>query len=203
MVGAIIGAAASVGSAIAGGINAAKTRRKMRRDLQRRREENLEWYNRNYNEDATLRADAQALINRVTQDARARTRNARGVQNVIGGTGENLAATENANSGAIANTASNIAARAAARKDNVDSQYRAQKNQLEAEEAAAREQHAQEVAQATSNAIQAAGNVATAIDDLQSTKKKKADTAKITPIFPNDDSRRAAIELFRGTRGNV
>lgn len=205
MIGAIVGAAAQIGSSIAGGINAARQRRKMRRDLQRRQDENLEWYKRNYNEDATLRADAQRAINTAAEAAKDRTRRARGVQSVVGGTDEALAAREAANSEAIARTASNIAADAANRKDRIEDAYMNRRDALSDKQQQMREQHAQDIAEATTNAISAAGTLATGIDDMKAAEGKAAKTSSAATPKASDATRssEAARRLFRGEYGFV
>lgn len=204
MIGAIVGAAAAIGSSIAGGINAARQRRKMRRDLQRRQDENLEWYKRNYNEDATLRADAQQAINTAAEAAKDRTRRARGVQSVVGGTDEALAAREAANSEAIARTASNIAAEAADRKDKIEENYLNRRDALADKQQQMREQNAQDIAEATTNTISAAGTLATGIDDMKAAEGKAKTSSAAEPKASDATlSSEAARRLFRGEYGFV
>lgn len=81
------------------------------------------WYDRNYNADTTQRADAQSLLNYTAEQIKKRNKAAAGTQAVMGGTEESVAAEKQANSSAMAETASSIAAAGASRKDNIDKTY--------------------------------------------------------------------------------
>ena len=81
------------------------------------------WYDRNYNADTTQRADAQSLLNYTAEQIKKRNKAAAGTQAVMGGTEESVAAEKQANSSAMAETASRIAAAGASRKDNIDKTY--------------------------------------------------------------------------------
>lgn len=81
------------------------------------------WYDRNYNQDITQRADAQQLLNYTAEQIKERNKAAAGTQAVMGGTDESLAAEKAGNATAMAETASRIAAAGASRRDNIDSQY--------------------------------------------------------------------------------
>ena len=82
-----------------------------------------DWYNRNYYEDATQRADAQELLRYTADQVRRRNKAAAGAQAVMGGTEESLAAEKAANGRAMADVAGRIAAAGASRKDSVDAAY--------------------------------------------------------------------------------
>ena len=86
-------------------------------------QENQDWYNRSYNEDATQRADAQRMLQRTEEIIKNRNRQAAGTQAVMGGTEESVAAAKAANSQALADATSQIAASADARKDAIEQQY--------------------------------------------------------------------------------
>jgi len=82
-----------------------------------------DWYNRNYYEDTTQRADAQELLRYTADQIKQRNKSAAGTQAVMGGTEESVAAEKAANGRAMAEAASKIAAAGASRKDNIDAAY--------------------------------------------------------------------------------
>ncbi len=144
----------AVGS-IFGGISASKAMNKVKKNIEAQRQKNEDWYNRRYNEDATQRADAQAILPRTEDSIRQRNRQAAGTAAVMGGTEESTAAAKAANNQALAQAATNIAVNADARKDQIEQQYQAndrsfadQLNQLERDKAAAISEAVQGVADA-------------------------------------------------------
>lgn len=130
MIGSIVGAGMKVGGAIFGGISASKAIKKMKQNIQNQIRENQDWYDRRYNEDATQRADAQRLLTMTEDSIRKRNQAAAGAQAVMGGTDESVAAAKEANSQALSDTTSNIAAAADQRKDAIEQQYMATKSNL-------------------------------------------------------------------------
>lgn len=160
MLGSIIGGAIGAAGSIFGGISASKAMRNVKRSLQGQRRANEAWYDRRYNEDATQRGDAQAILTRTADAIRERNRQAAGVQAVMGGTEESVAATKAANSKALADATSQIALNGEARKDAIEGQYlqrdaqlQGQLDNLEVNKAAAISQAVQGVAQAGAGAL--------------------------------------------------
>lgn len=123
MLGSIIGGALGAGGAIFGGISASKAMKRVKKNLQEQQRKNQDWYDRRYNEDATQRADAQAILTRTEEAIRNRNRQAAGAQAVMGGTEESVAATKAANNEALAQATTNIAVNGEARKDAIEGQY--------------------------------------------------------------------------------
>lgn len=164
MIGAILGAAGSVGSALFSGIKSARAARKAKQQVEKQKAENTAWYNRRYNEDGTQRADAQRLMRRTKEAITARNKNAAATQAVVGGTEESVAATKEANANALAETASAINANAEARKDNIESSYRSQDSALNNQLNNIELQRSQNIANAGSQAIAAFGKAASALD---------------------------------------
>lgn len=119
LIGSAIGAAGS----IFGGISASKAMSKMKKNVEAQRQKNQNWYDRRYNEDATQRADAQAILTQTEESIKQRNRASSGSAAVMGGTDESVAAAKQANNQAIAQATSNIAANAVARKDNIEGDY--------------------------------------------------------------------------------
>lgn len=88
------------------------------------------YHDRRYNEDATQRADAQRLLAMTMRAIENRNRAAAGTAAVMGGTEESVAAARAANAQAYSDTASQIAADAANRKDKIDEQTQQRKEAL-------------------------------------------------------------------------
>lgn len=171
MVGAIIGAGLGAAGSIFGGISASKAMKKYRRHLKQQKQENQNWYDRRYNEDATQRADAQRLLTLTEEKIRSRNRAAAGTQAVMGGTEESVAATKAANNEALSDAVSRIAVAGEARKDKIEEQYRSRDQQLDDALAGMQVQKAQNTAQAIQGVLGAAGNIAGALDEYDWGKK--------------------------------
>lgn len=146
--------------AVAGGIAARKAARQQNKRLEEMLQENQDWYDRRYNEDATQRADAQRLLTMTEEAIKNRNRQAAGAAAVMGGTTESVAAAKAANNAALADTVSSIAADAANRKDSIESQYMANKANTVAQQNAVSAQKAQGIAQAIGTVANTAGDIA-------------------------------------------
>ena len=158
MWGAIISAAMKTQSAIVGGIYASRAAKKAKQNINAQREKNQNWYDRRYNEDATQRADAQRILTNTEELIKQRNRAAAGTAAVMGGTTESVAAQKAVGSRAIADATSQIAAGAAARKDDIeatymqnDNAYTDKLNQIEIEKARAISQAVQGTSDAGSS----------------------------------------------------
>lgn len=160
MLGAIIGAATS----IIGGIKSAKAARKRKRAIVAERAANRAWYQRRYNEVGTQRADAQRILTKTQEAIRKRNREAAATQAVVGGSEESVAATREANAQALADTVSQINAANEQRKDAIEESYRNQDNAYSAQLNGIEAQRSQNIANATTQAISAAGQIASGID---------------------------------------
>lgn len=130
MLGAIIGGAVGAAGGILGGISKNNAIKKQMQMVAQQQRENQDWYDRRYNEDATQRADAQRLLTLTEESIKKRNKAAAGRAAVMGGTDESVAAEKEANSKALADTTSQIAAAGEARKDRIENQYMARKEQL-------------------------------------------------------------------------
>ena len=130
MVGSLVGAGLSAVGGIFGGISASKAMKRVKANLQEQKRKNQDWYDRRYNEDATQRADAQRILTRTEESINNRNRQAAGVQAVMGGTDESVAAAKEANNQALAEATSQIAVNAEARKDQIESTYQQRDAQL-------------------------------------------------------------------------
>lgn len=131
MIGSIIGAGLKIGGSIFGGITMSKAIKKAKEGIEQQKQKNQNWFDQRYNEDATQRADAQALLARTEENIKNRNLAAAGSQAVMGGTDESVAAQKAANNAALAQTASAINEKADARKDQIEQQYRAKDDELQ------------------------------------------------------------------------
>lgn len=157
MIGAAIGAGLKIGGSIFGGIKMSKAIKKMKAQINNQLKDNQNWYDRRYNEDATQRADAQALLTRTEESIRNRNAAAAGAQAVMGGTEESVAATKEANNKALSDAVTNIAVNADARKDQIEQQYMNKKGELQDKLNNLTMQGAQNTAQAV-NGVASVGN---------------------------------------------
>lgn len=148
-----------VGGAIFGGISASKAMKKMKQNIQNQMRENQDWYDRRYNEDATQRADAQRLLTMTEDSIRKRNQAAVGAQAVMGGTDESVAAAKEANSQALSDTTSNIAAAADQRKDAIEQQYMATKSNLNQQLNDLQQKKAQAISSAVQGVADAGGDI--------------------------------------------
>ena len=131
MIGSLIGAGLSAVGSIFGGISASKAMKKVKKNLESQKQANQDWYDRNYNADATQRADAQRILTKTEEMIKNRNRQAAGTQAVMGGTEESVAAAKAANNQALADATSQIAVNAEARKDQIEQTYQQKDAQLQ------------------------------------------------------------------------
>lgn len=155
----LIGAALGAAGSIFGGIQASKAMKNAKKEIEKGRQRNKDWYDRRYNEDATQRADAQAILTRTQEEIRARNRAAEGARAVTGGSEESVAATKAANAGALADVASQIAANGERHKDAIENQYIATDNQYQQQLTNIETGRANALAQATGAFAEAAGDM--------------------------------------------
>lgn len=177
LIGAGVSLASSIGNAIFGGISANKQEREQLKAIRKQQRENRDWYNRRYNEDATQRADVQRMLSRTNEAIKARNRAAAGKQKVIGGTDASLASTQQANAAAVGDAISEVAAKAEARKDNIEAQYRERKADLDAQEADVKANA--EAAKRNATAQAATGAVTAGVGMMLADDGEKSPTAKV------------------------
>lgn len=154
----VIGAAIGAASSIYGGWKASQAMKNIQDNIEKQQQANKDWFDRRYNEDATQRADAQRILQMTEESIKKRNKQAAGTAAVMGGTNESVAAAKEANSKAIADATSTIAANAEARKDGIeatylqnDNAYNEQLNNREKEKADAIAQAVQGTTQAVSS----------------------------------------------------
>jgi hypothetical protein len=173
MIGSLVGAGLGAAASIYGGIKARQAAQKANRMLEGQQSDTQAWYDRRYNEDATQRADAQRILTMTMDRMRRRNKAAAGTAAVMGSSPEAIAVEKEANAQALADTASQIAAAGAARKDQVENQYLTQKNALTQQQIGVQNQQAQNIAQATQGASQALMGAGAAVDELGEAQKNR------------------------------
>ena len=155
----LIGAGLGAVGAVFGGIKASQAMKQLSRNINKQMQQNQDWYDRRYNEDATQRADAQRIVAKTEESIKQRNKAATGRAAVMGATDESVAAEKEANSQALADATGQIAANADARKDAIEQQYQARKNELESQKMQLQQQKAQSISQAIQGVTSAAGNM--------------------------------------------
>ena len=163
IISSAIGAGMQAIGSIAGGIAQKRAMQKVEASLEKQQQQNQDWYDRRYNEDATQRADAQRLLTMTENSIKERNKQAAGAAAVMGGTEESVAAAKAANNQALADATSQIAAQADARKDTIEQQFLEQRNQLTGQQNNLQMQKAQATSQAIQGVADAAGNIAGAL----------------------------------------
>jgi hypothetical protein len=122
MIPAIIGAAVAVGSAIYGGVKAAKARKAQRKLIEEQRRYNEEWYNRNYYTDYLQNADVQSALSQLRDQIRLNGRQAAGAMAMRGGSDEARLAAQSAGNRSYADAIRGIAGQATSYKQGVNQQ---------------------------------------------------------------------------------
>lgn len=175
MLGSIVGAGIGALGSIFGGLGAARKLRQVRRNIAAAKAENQRWYDQRYNEDATQRSDAQALLRQTQERMNRETAKSAGTAAVMGGTEESIANTKAANASAMADAVTSINTAAEARKAAIENQYMSKKDSLMEQENAALRGEAQNIAQAAQGVGQAAIGAGGAIDELVARRKGEWD----------------------------
>ena len=170
--GAAAGAALQVLGGIASGIAASKEAKRRNKELARLKMDNENWFNREYSEDVTARADAQRAITHAEEVLRNRNAAAAGTAAVMGGSNEAVVAAQDSGNRALAEVASRIAAAGEERKAQAEREYREQKSLLAGQELEMAGQRNQARAQAMQGVFSAAGNIASSLDDFSTGENK-------------------------------
>lgn len=154
-----IGLTAALGGAIYGGVKSGKLNRKAEMILRNQKVDNQQWYNVKQAQDYTQRADVQAAIQKQRELLDEQYQRARATNVVTGGTDEALALQKQAANNSLAQTATDIAARSAEYKDEVENKYLNRKAALEDQERLNYQQRAAATAQAASQVVNSGLNL--------------------------------------------
>ena len=172
MIGALIGAGISLASSIAGGIANRNARRKQQRMIAQQQRENQAWYDRRYNADPTKRADTVRLLTQMQEQIKNRNKAAKGRQAVMGGTEDSTTAVKEANNKTLADTTSQIVAANESRRDNIEQQYMARKNQLTNQQMGLEAEKSADTANTVAGVAGTAANIAATLDSGSGGAKK-------------------------------
>lgn len=156
-IGAGLGIAGSIGSAIIGGSKASKAAKQANNLLEQQKTDNQAWFDRKYNEDYSQTAEAQNLMNYAREEAEKQFERAEASAAVTGATEESVARAKRGANEMLAQTASNIAAQGTARKDAIEQQYLNTKNSLTQQQVGNLQQKAQNISAAAGQASSAFG----------------------------------------------
>lgn len=199
---AILASALAAGSAIAGGGvsagKAAAARRIQREYYDDASRDNEQWYRRRYNEDITQRTDAQNALRSAREYADARIRQASGASVVGGATAESAALAKQQADNVVSGVTTGIAAQASKRKDAIDSNYQATRQQIKAGRAGSEVAYNQGVSQSVADASTQVGEVAL---DLGLAGATAADSASTTG--GTDMGKRFSADASEGFRAGL
>ncbi len=162
MIGNAAAGVSNMFGSLIGGLSTRKRLKEIKNNIKGQMQDNEDWYNRRYNEDATQRADAQAMLTQTRDMIRENNRAAAGSAAVMGGTDESVAQTKQANADALAQTSSNIIQNAETRKDAIENTYLQNKSKLNDDLNNLTMQQAQNTQQAVQGAAAGSAQVAKA-----------------------------------------
>ena len=182
MTGAIIGAAAQVGSSIYGAIKSSQANKRAMDILKVQKDENKKWYEERMSEDYLQRPDVQNVLRKQKELLSEQYKRARGINVVAGGTDESLALQQQGANEILGETTADIAAQAANYKESVENQYRTTEAALGQQEMGIHQQQAQVIANA-------AGQVGKAVSGLITGVTEGNDSSKIQKTEGNDSSK--------------
>lgn len=141
-----------------GGINASQAMKNYKRNVQGQMAENEDIYQRDYNADATQKADAVRALTLTEDYIRKSNKAATGTNAVMGGNEANVAAQREANSMATAEAAARIAASGEAQKESAKRDYLNRKQNLQDQLNNIEVGKAQNISQAVQGVSSAAGD---------------------------------------------
>ena len=160
MIGAIIGGALAIGSAIAGGIASSEKNKEAKRTLEEQQRRNRQFYLNEISKDYTQRADTQNLLRKQREMYADRMKSLQGLQAVTGATGAAVAAEKEAVNKAMGEAAAGIAAQNEQRKDALKRDYMNSENGYANTAAQIKASEGASIAQAASGAINAGAGIA-------------------------------------------
>lgn len=152
-------AGVGLASSVLGGMASSRAARRAERRQRAREAEEDAYYLRRYNEDYADTAAGRNLIRRAKEFARESWRKADGARAVAGGTDASAAMAKEAGNRMVGDTIANMAAADTARKDNIDAQHNAARQQfaqMDLQRETAKAQSIAQAAQGASNAMMSA-----------------------------------------------
>lgn len=183
MVGAIVGAAAQVGSSIYGAIKSSQANQRAMDLLKARKDENKKWYEEKMAEDYMQRPDVQNALRKHKDLLGEQLKRNRATNIVAGGTDESLALGQQAAMESLGETTANIAAQSADYKEAAENQYRATDAELDKQEMGIHQTQAQAIANAAGQMGKAVSGLTAGLDNV---KAPKASTPTVSAILDTD-----------------
>ena len=184
MVGAIVGAAAQVGSSIYGAIKSSQANKRAMDLLKARKEENRKWYEDKMAEDYMQRGDVQNALRKHKDLLEEQLKRTRATNVVAGGTDESLALQQRGAMESLGETTADIAAQAADYKESVENQFRETDAALDQQEMGIHQQQAQNIATAAGQVGKAVGGLVTG--GMDANNATKAATPTVSAILDTD-----------------
>ena len=161
--GGVAGAGLQIASGIFGAVQGRKSAKKANKMIAGQKSKNESWYQKNYNEKYTQRADVVDALQQTSKLLSERTKRTAATGTVMGGTDEAIAMDKQGANQAVADATAQISAQGAAHKDNIDQQYRAVDDSLTQQQVQVEMQKGQNIAKAASGASAGAAGIAGSI----------------------------------------
>lgn len=178
----LIGLAAIVtaASAVYGASESAKTGRKTERESRRQRQANSAWYNRRVSENPMQTSENAYALGKMRDMMKERNNAAAGRAAVAGASNESVAATKQVTNNAVADATAQMAAKATARRDAIDQEYRQQDAKLSQQQMALDQQKSANIAKAAGQTASSLGQVAATLATPNSVEQLSNDYYKNT-----------------------
>lgn len=159
LLGGAVGAGISTLGSIIGGIGSSRQMKKARGVLDDQMLQNQQWFDKEYNQDYTQRADAQAMLNRVRQQADNQYKRAEQMAAVTGATDESLALQKAAANDMYAQTLTGLGEQASRFKEGVMNRFLDTRANLDQQKYNTYVQGAQQWQQMGANMAQAGASI--------------------------------------------
>ena len=164
MIGAAIGAVASIGSSIFGGIKKRKAMKKQKRILDGQMQENDQWFNAEYGRDVLDNPESRSYLKSISDKLRKQNRAMENNAVATGATHENMLAQKQAANEVMSDAVNNVVAQQTARKDGIRQQYMANKQSILNNQRTLAAQQAGNVADMASSIAGGVGQLANVAD---------------------------------------
>ena len=186
MLDSILGGVGALASSIFGAVSSSNANKKALKMLDQQAKDNKHWWQVKRSEDYTLRPDAQAAFNRQREILDEQYNKARGLNVVAGASDESVAMQKEAANKAVADAAATVAAAGAEAKDKAEQQYLSEKQRIENNKIAMKQQQAANTAAAAGQAVSAGLNVLGNAAGTPKTETKVADSVAKATVEANN-----------------
>lgn len=183
MIGAIIGAAASIGNMVAGGIKTSKENKERKRLLQEERSRIQSQYDKDYYADYMSRSDTQSLVKKIQDQSRKRSESAAATAAVMGSTPESVVAQQQAEAEGMGQAMSQIAGYGDQWKQGVADRYNQQMSNLNGMQSELSSERSANLSNMLSNGAKGLAGAVTGLDGL-TFNKQPVSSPLSAPINP-------------------